>query len=178
MPVAAESDPFQVILDAWSVATTSFNVAAVRAESRHMADSPLTDMTQRSVLRCIGHSGPLRLNEVAEMNAMTPSNASKVVTALVRGGLVRRDVPDHDRRVTLLQTTPEGGALLRRLAQADRSLLCDRLAGFSTKDTANLASLMARFAHEVAVWSAMVASEAASREQGLSDTVAIAARAG
>jgi DNA-binding MarR family transcriptional regulator len=112
---------------------------------------------QYAVLRQVARSGPLKLGRLAALAGMTASNASKVVAELVEAGMVRRDVPDDDRRVTLLQVTGEGRDALDALALAGGEMLGERLASFSPGEVDTLRRLLDRLADEVESWGVALA---------------------
>jgi DNA-binding MarR family transcriptional regulator len=98
----------------------------------HMPDWAGVELTmpQLKLLFLSGGPRPMPASQMARALGMTPSTATGVVDRLVAQGLVRRLVDPGDRRVVLLQATPEGSALLERLLLAGlghfRSIL-DRL---------------------------------------------------
>ncbi|MBI2710111.1 MAG: MarR family transcriptional regulator [Actinobacteria bacterium] len=112
------------------------------------------------VLRHIRVHGPLRLGELASRANMTPSNASKIVTELVEEGLVARQVPNTDRRVTMLELTDAGADAAARLERAGVGMLAERLAGFSPEEVDELYRLLARLADEVESWCGVLSREA------------------
>ena len=114
---------------------------------------------QQLVLRCVRSAGPLRLGELATKANMTPSNASKIVTELVNAGLVERQVPDDDRRVTLLRLTLDGEALAVRLEQVGAEMLSERLEPFSHEEVDQLHQLLGRLADRVDTWCASLSRE-------------------
>jgi len=118
------------------------------------------DPAHFQVLRYLSAAGPLRLRDLAAGTNMTPSNASKIVSELVKGGLVSRQVPDHDRRVTMLEATSEGRAAVRQLDRVGREMLAENMAGWSEEDVATLTRLLSRLSQDVVAWtSAMNAKE-------------------
>src|SRR6266567_7792346 len=66
----------------------------VRIEDSAMGIGP----AQASALSVIVFSGPLTLNKLAEAEEVRPPTMSRVVEALVREGLVRREANRDDRR--------------------------------------------------------------------------------
>ena len=111
---------------------------------------------QHVVLRQAHRAGPLKLGRLAALTGMTASNASKVVTDLVDTGLVRRQVPDDDRRVTLLQVTDEGRRVLAHLERTGGEMLGERLTSFAPEEVDDLRRLLGRLADEVESWGAQL----------------------
>lgn len=120
------------------------------------------DPTDFQALLYIGNAGPVKLRDVAAGTNMTASNASKIVADLVAAGLVARRVPDHDRRVTLLEVTEEGREAVVRLNRAGREMTADRLAGFSAAEVDTLAQLLGRLASDVAAWASELTATGAA----------------
>jgi DNA-binding MarR family transcriptional regulator len=63
---------------------------------------------QASALSVIVFGGPLTLNELAEAEQVRPPTMSRVVEALVREGLVRREANKDDRRSVIISPTDKG----------------------------------------------------------------------
>lgn len=119
------------------------------------------DPAHYEVLRSIGIAGPLRLRDLAESTNMTPSNASKIVAELVDSGLVLRHVPASDRRVTLLEVTPDGAEAVERLDAAGHELMAERMIGLSDQEVTQLDRLLAHLTDDVVAWSAALRAELA-----------------
>ncbi|HKH05939.1 MAG TPA: MarR family transcriptional regulator [Acidimicrobiales bacterium] len=111
---------------------------------------------QHVVLRQAQAAGPLKLGRLAALTGMTASNASKVVTDLVDAGMLRREVPDDDRRVTLLQVTAKGRGALVALERVGGEMLGERLASFTPVEVDDLRRLLSRLADEVESWGAQL----------------------
>jgi DNA-binding MarR family transcriptional regulator len=67
---------------------------------------------QASVLSVVVFSGPLTLNKLAEAEQVRPPTMSRVVEALVKQGLVRRETNKDDRRSVIVSATDKGTKLL------------------------------------------------------------------
>ena len=65
-----------------------------------------------SALSVIAFGGPLSLAELAAAEQVRPPTMSRIVDALVAGGLVTRDVPAEDRRSVRLAATAKGVRLM------------------------------------------------------------------
>ena len=83
-----------------------------------------------SALSVIVFAGPLSLNALAEEEQVRPPTMSRLVDALVDGGLVTRETRSDDRRAVSIAATEKGVSLLeagrdrrvRRLARQLESL--------------------------------------------------------
>jgi len=95
---------------------TGLRVAIVRIQRQLRARSG-SDITpsQASALARIELDGPLRLGALAELEGTTAATTSRVIDSLSDRDLIER-VPDPlDGRASLVQLSPEGGALVHEL---------------------------------------------------------------
>jgi DNA-binding MarR family transcriptional regulator len=70
--------------------------------------------TPRSrVVAEVARSEPVRLTALANAVGIAQGTASTLVEALVRDGLLEREVSDEDRRAVLIRTTEAGAAFAR-----------------------------------------------------------------
>src|SRR3989442_6472191 len=80
----------------------------VRIEDSAMGIGP----AQASALSVVVFGGPLTLNELAGAEQVPPPTMSRVVEALVREGLVRRETNRDDRRSVKIFPTDRGTKIL------------------------------------------------------------------
>ncbi|HEX9429863.1 MAG TPA: MarR family transcriptional regulator [Candidatus Bathyarchaeia archaeon] len=80
----------------------------VRTEDSAMGIGP----AQGSALSVVVFSGPLTLNKLAEAEQVRPPTMSRVVEALVKEGLVRRETNRDDRRSVMISPTDKGTRIL------------------------------------------------------------------
>ena len=80
----------------------------VRTEDSAMGIGP----AQASALSVVVFGGPLSLNELAEAEQVRPPTMSRVVEALVREGLVRREANRDDRRSIVISSTDKGTKII------------------------------------------------------------------
>jgi DNA-binding MarR family transcriptional regulator len=80
----------------------------VRTEDSAMGVGP----AQASALSVVVFGGPLSLNELAGAEQVRPPTMSRVVEALVKGGLVRREANVDDRRSVIISSTGKGTKLI------------------------------------------------------------------
>jgi len=80
----------------------------VRTEDFAMGIGP----AQASALSVVVFDGPLTLNKLAEAEQVKPPTMSRVVEALVKAGLVRREANKDDRRSIIISPTDKGTKLL------------------------------------------------------------------
>ena len=95
---------------------TGLRVAIVRIQ-RQLRARTGSDITpsQSSALARIEQDGPLRLGALAELEGTTAATMSRVIDSMSERDLIER-VPDPlDGRASLVQLSPEGGALVHEL---------------------------------------------------------------
>src|SRR3989442_4627256 len=80
----------------------------VRTEDSAMGIGP----AQASALSVVVFGGPLTLNELAGAEQVRPPTMSRVVEALVREGLVRRQINKDDRRSVVISGTGKGTEIM------------------------------------------------------------------
>ena len=122
---------------------TRLRVALARL-SRRLRRHELAGLTptQLAALATVGHSGPMRLGDLAAAEGIAPSTLTRLVTALEDSGYVRRFADPSDARASTLAITPHGQDALERiraentlalaasmqlLAPAQRAALADAL---------------------------------------------------
>jgi len=81
----------------------------VRTEDSAMGIGP----AQASALSVVVFGGPLTLNELAKAEQVRPPTMSRVVEALVKESLVRRETNRDDRRSVIISPTVKGTRILR-----------------------------------------------------------------
>jgi DNA-binding MarR family transcriptional regulator len=106
---------------------------------------------QTSALATIVQLGPMTLGDVAARERIAPPSVTKAIEQLVSKGLVARRVDPNDRRVVLVEATPEG----RRLLDANRARrnewLAHQLEQLDTAEVAQLGALLDVLEHLVQV---------------------------
>lgn len=90
-----------------------------------------------------------RMSELAEALRVDPSTATRAVQRLVNEGLAARSHPDGDKRVVLVQATPEGWRRHRSVARRRGTVLSRLLAAFDAEERQQLADLLGRFVDEL-----------------------------
>ncbi len=68
--------------------------------------------SQLSALSVVVFGGPRSLNELAKAEQVRPPTMSRIVDALVKGGLVKREVNKSDRRAITITPTGKGTRLM------------------------------------------------------------------
>lgn len=87
--------------------------------------------SQTSALARIDQAGPLRLGILADVEGTSAATMSKVVDSLEQRGLTVRVADPDDGRASLIQLSPEGGALLGELRARSTEALRAALAALN-----------------------------------------------
>lgn len=83
------------------------------------------------------------LSQICQQMVADNSNLTRLVDRLEARGLVRRAADPHDRRVTLVQLTSEGKALIDELRPRHRALVEQRMSLLSPEQLSALHSALA-----------------------------------
>ncbi|MEY2433254.1 MAG: hypothetical protein QOC92_2979 [Acidimicrobiaceae bacterium] len=97
------------------------------------------------VLTEIGEHGRFRLSDVAEQLELEVSTVSRHVKMLEASGLVRREDDPNDGRAALVQLTPLGRRVLRKLQVARRAWMRELVDEWTVAEREQFASLVGRF---------------------------------
>ena len=107
---AAESDAFVEAFDTLAQAIRR----ARGAGSSDGGGRPRLSFSQYALVRALSEREVARVGDLAQDAAVRPSTASRILDALERRGLVRRDRGEDDRRAVTVALTPEGRSILHR----------------------------------------------------------------
>lgn len=96
-----------------------------------------------SALATVNRLGPVTLGDLAVTEKVTPPMATKLANGLEERDLVTRAGCADDRRVTRLELTKEGRAVLDRSHRRRNAWLAQRFAGLSEDERVALAEAVA-----------------------------------
>jgi len=82
--------------------------------THHLASAGLT-FSQYGVLDLLYHFGPLRLGQIADKILKSDGNITTVVDNLERGGLVKRERSEKDRRAIFVSLTDVGYQVIKEV---------------------------------------------------------------
>jgi DNA-binding MarR family transcriptional regulator len=108
---------------------------------RRQADIGLSP-SQLTALSTIERHGPMSLGALAEHERVAPPSITKAVAKLEAGGYLRRVADDTDRRVTRVELTAQGEALLDESRKRKDAWLAARLAELPAEDRERLAAAL------------------------------------
>ena len=115
----------------------------VRARDREMGIGP----AQASALSVLVFRGPRSLGELALAERVRPPTMSRIVTGLVRAGMVRRRTAGEDKRRLRLEATRKGARVMQEGRRRRVATLALALHGLPEKELRQLgevAELMER----------------------------------
>ncbi|HEY1687699.1 MAG TPA: MarR family transcriptional regulator [Solirubrobacteraceae bacterium] len=105
---------------------------------RHTAASSGLTPSEISVLLTIARRGPLRLSELAEIEAINPTMLSRITGRLCELQLIRRSPDPEDRRAALVDATAAGRRMRKRIHSERTAVLQAHLEGLDRDEQATL----------------------------------------
>ena len=102
---------------------------------------------QYGVLRILQDSPGIDQVTLARLCALDTSTAANLAVRLEERGFVKRVVPSESKRFRLLQLTPKGASLLKRLLPSGRFLSRRLLQALSKKEQKIFMRLLKKFVH-------------------------------
>jgi DNA-binding MarR family transcriptional regulator len=128
---------------------------AVARLARRLRQQTGTDLTASllSALWSIERLEPVTLGDLAVAERVQPPTLTRIASRLEEDGLVVRRTDANDRRVTIMQLSPDGRRLLERTRTRRTAYLTKRLRGLDPEDLAILeraAPILERLAGEQA----------------------------
>ena len=113
-------------------------IGRLRRQLRQHAHEVFTP-SQVSALSSLDTHGPMRLGELARVEAIAPPTLTKVVGNLEDMGLVERRGDPDDRRSAVVDITRSGRAALARIRNERNAFLARRLATLTVTERRRLA---------------------------------------
>lgn len=99
---------------------------------------------QMHTIEIIGHSGSLRMKELAAKTGVTTGTLTVMIDRLEQQGLLQRQPHATDRRSWLVALTDKGRQLFREHHQYHLRLTAELTAGLSPEEEAQFAATLAR----------------------------------
>ena len=115
-----------------------------RSAERHRPEA-IVDMAGYHVLAYLKHEGPQRAGEIATTFHSDPSTISRMVSGLVKTGLLERRADPADGRASLLAATDEGFRVIETERRRRAQVIAEVLGSWSDTDRKNLTGLLERF---------------------------------
>lgn len=100
-------------------------------------------LPQFDVLSELEHaSGPLTMSELSRELMVSNGNITGVIDRLEKQALVRRQRPEHDRRVQYIELTDRGAKRFREMAAQHEEWVAELLSDLSASDMKRLQKLL------------------------------------
>ena len=125
------------LIDQDLVARLRLAMARLARQQRRSFPTGLTP-SQISALITIDHHGPIRLTDLARLEAVAPPTITRIVAKLEADGLVERRRDENDRRIARVTITDEGHRRTAETRQARNRWLGRKLAALADDDLAAL----------------------------------------
>jgi DNA-binding MarR family transcriptional regulator len=114
---------------------------------RHMELPAGMTPERLSTLSVIDKNGPISVTALADREMVRPATMSRMVSALVDDGLVRRREDKSDGRGVLVSVTAKGKRIYRRAHQQRLEQLAEALNGLTKEQLAAMKNLAAVLEH-------------------------------
>lgn len=113
---------------------------AVTRTARRMRQEANADLGPASLaaLATIERAGPLTPSDLARAEHIQRPTATRLLTGLAEKGLVSRAADPSDGRCSIVTTTPEGRAMLKRIRSRKNAYLAQRMRSLPDEDVAAL----------------------------------------
>lgn len=129
-------------IDSFTRALRHLGALYMRLAARQSAVRGEATKQELLALGVLGQSGPLRMSDLAERLGIGQSAVTPVVDRLEARGLARRTRSQADRRVWLVELTPEGEEVFAEEDAVYREVAAAMLAPLDPAERATLAALM------------------------------------
>lgn len=126
----------------WLVLWKAARAVEARA-ARSIEDTGLC-ASDFGVLEALLHKGPLPVNVLGKKMLLTTGSITTAVDRLVRRGLVERKNHAQDRRVRLVELTPEGRQLIEPAFARHAADLEEVVSGLTPEERATLVDLLVK----------------------------------
>jgi len=111
--------------------------------AKHLRQLGLTP-AQFDILATLGNTPGMSMNRLAEKTLVTKGTLTGIVDRLEKRGLVRREVPEGDRRSFIIELTPEGRQVFEQVFPAHIAYLKRRFDDLSPDELATMQAALER----------------------------------
>jgi len=119
-------------------------LGAIRTEVKNLNCS----LPQMELMRYLHDNERISLSDAARLLGISKPSASVMIDGMEHRGLIRRTVPDSDRRSVILALTAKSKKLVRTIAEKKRKVIRVLLEKMNAKDQASLSHLLAKLIEE------------------------------
>ncbi len=110
-------------------------------EESVVKDSGLTT-AQAHAIEIVGHSGPIKMKDLAEKIGVTTGTLTVAVDRLEKKGLMKRKPHETDRRSYLIQLTPGGDDVFKEHHNFHIKMTEEIVAGLTQKEQQDFAGII------------------------------------
>jgi len=101
-------------LELWTNIRTIYRSVLKRLNAR-LRKERIT-FSQYSVLLALSRNGPMQMNKLSEQMLVAPANVTGLVDRMEKKGYVTRQRDEKDRRLYVIDWTPDGEKMFRRIS--------------------------------------------------------------
>ena len=99
---------------------------------------------QYQALRCVAEKGPTPMKGISDSLHVTPANVTGIIDRLESKGLLKRKTQHGDRRATIIELTPKGVAVQKRVSSKYKEFMQDSLKALTRYEKENLRDILAK----------------------------------
>jgi len=100
--------------------------------------------SQMHTIEIVGHEGPLRMRALAEKKGVTTGTVTVTVDRLEKGGYLRREAHEKDRRSYVIVLTDKGESLFRRHHEFHVGLTEEMAAALSEEEVTLFSGILSK----------------------------------
>jgi len=99
---------------------------------------------QYQALRCVAEKGPTPMKGISDSLLVTPANVTGIIDRLESKGLLKRKAQHVDRRATIIELTPKGVAVQKRVSSKYKGFMRDSLKLLTRNEQEILGDILAK----------------------------------
>ena len=115
----------------------------LRESEKLLSEESLT-RPQYQALRCVAERGPTPMKGISDRLLVTPANITGIIDRLESKGLLRRKPYHGDRRATIIELTPKGVAVQKRVSSKYKEFMQDSLKALTRDEKETLRDILAK----------------------------------
>ena len=109
-------------------------------------------VSQCYALMAIAHKGPVSMQKLAEKLFLTVSTMTRIVDQLMKKKLVLRRADAQDRRIILVEATPQGESLVKEIENTMLTIQKEILAKLSSEEREVIIKALTELAQAMEAW--------------------------
>jgi len=115
----------------------------LRESEELLSEEDLT-RPQYQALRCVAEGGPTPMKGISDRLLVTPANITGIIDRLESKGLLKRKVQHWDRRATIIELTPKGVTVQKRVSSKYKEFMQDSLKVLTRDEQETLRDILAK----------------------------------